>query len=85
MMYKNYYLRIKMITATTRRWGNSLGLIIPKEQVEELYLQEDQQVVVEIVLSENPLKELFGFGKKNKITLQDFLETRRLLEGSSLI
>lgn len=74
-----------MITATTRRWGNSLGLIIPKEQVEELYLQEDQQVVVEIVLSENPLKELFGFGKKNKITLQDFLETRRLLEGSSLI
>ena len=28
---------------------------------------------------ENPLKELFGFGKDNKITKEDFINTRILL------
>jgi len=35
----------------------------------------------EIIKKDNPLKELFGFGKKNKITRQEFLETRHLLES----
>ncbi len=30
---------------------------------------------------ENILKELFGFGKKNKITRKDVSEMRRLLES----
>ncbi len=32
----------------------------------------------------NPLQELFGFAKENKITRKDFLETRKLLVGKSL-
>lgn len=32
----------------------------------------------------NPLKELFGFGRNNKITKEEFLETRKLLEGKSM-
>ena len=70
-----------MITAHTKRWGNSLGLLIPKEEAEELNLSENQEVVVEIVSVENPLHELFGFSKKNKITREDFMETRKLLES----
>ncbi len=31
-----------------------------------------------------PLKELFGFGKENKITKKDVSETRRLLESKWL-
>jgi hypothetical protein len=32
------------------------------------------------VKNANPLKELFGFGKNNKITKKDIQETRKLLE-----
>ena len=70
-----------MIAAKTRKWGNSLGIIIPREEVENLHLKENQTVIVEITKKENPLKELFGFGKDDKITKEDFLETRRLLES----
>ncbi len=44
-------------------------------------LSENQEVVVEIVSKENPLKDLFGAGKDDKITKAEFLETRNILEG----
>lgn len=71
-----------MIICTTKQWGNSLGIIIPHNEVKHHHLQENQQVVIDIVKVENPLKELFGFGKNNPITKKDFLETRKLLESS---
>lgn len=42
-----------------RRWGNSLGVIIPKEIVIEERLQEDERVLVSF---EKPhkVKEFFG-------------------------
>lgn len=70
-----------MMLCKTKRWGNSLGLLIPKEETRRMHLQENQQVVVELVRVENPLKELFGSHKENKITRQEFLETRNLLES----
>ncbi|OGI64938.1 hypothetical protein A2642_02435 [Candidatus Nomurabacteria bacterium RIFCSPHIGHO2_01_FULL_39_10] len=69
-----------MITCKTKKWGNSLGIIIPNDQVKLLHLEEEQEVMVEITKAINPLKELFGFGKNNKITRKEFLETRKLLE-----
>ena len=73
-----------MITCTTRRKGNSIVVIIPKDAAESLQLRENQQIVVDIVATENPLKELFGFSKSNKITEDEFKETRRLLESSRM-
>ena len=70
-----------MIAAKTRKWGNSLGIIIPHEEVKNLNLRENQTIIIEITKKENPLKELFGFGKGNEITKEDFLETRRFLES----
>lgn len=70
-----------MIACKTKRWGNSLGLIIPSETVQDLSLHENQEIVIEITLT-NPLKELFGFGKDNKITKKEFLETRKLFDSS---
>ena len=69
-----------MITAKVRKWGNSLGLLIPKGEAEMLNLHENQDVVVDIVGTEKPLKELFGFSKISKITKEEFIETRKLLE-----
>ena len=71
-----------MIHCKTKRWGNPLGLIIPKEETRRMHLHENQQVVVELIQVENTLKELFGFGKRNKITTSEFMETRTLLESS---
>ena len=70
-----------IITCTTKTWGNSLGIILPKQERKHFHLQENQQVVIEIIKVENPLKELFGFTKDNKITREEFLETRKLLES----
>lgn len=69
-----------MIATKTRKWGNSLGVLIPKEEVNNLNLKENQIVIVDIIKKENPLKELFGSGKNNKITMEEFLSTRKLLE-----
>jgi len=70
-----------MIATKTRKWGNSLGILIPKKEVENLNLKENQTIIIEITKKENPLKELFGFGMRNKITKEDFLATRKLLES----
>ena len=70
-----------MIICKTRKWGSSMGLLIPKQEVLNLNLKDNQEVAVEIVKKENPLKELFGFGENKKITREKFLETRKLLES----
>lgn len=70
-----------MITGKIRKWGNSIALLIPKDEAKILDLREDQEVAVEITKKGNPLKELFGFGRKNKITRTEFLEARKSLES----
>ena len=59
-----------------------MGELIPVHEVRFLHLKENQQVVVDILPADNPLKELFGFGQKNRITKEEFLETRALLESA---
>lgn len=70
-----------MIACKTKRWGNSLGLVIPHEIVHDLSLHENQEIVIEIVTTANPLKELFGFGKENKIGKKEFAATRTSFES----
>jgi len=69
-----------MMMCKTRQWGNSLGILIPKHEAESMGLQEGQEVGVEIT-KKTALKELFGFGRENKITRKDILETRKLLQN----
>ena len=56
----------------TRKWGNSLGITIPKNVVEEEHLREDQKVLVEIkpVVDFRPLRGL-GHFKKSAQELKD--------------
>ena len=69
-----------MILSKTRRWGSSLGVIIPNKAVKELSLRENEEVIIEIIKKENPLKELFGMGSKDRITKEEFLNIRKILE-----
>jgi len=66
----------------TKQWGNSIGLVIPKEVVDSLKIRPEENIIIEIEKKENPLKELFGFGKGKKITRKAFLENRKMLESN---
>ena len=65
-----------MIISKTRKWGSSLGVIIPKQVVKELKLRENEEIAIEITKKDNPLKELFGSGKFSKPTAQLLKEVR---------
>ena len=45
-----------MFRATVRKWGNSMGVVIPKEQAKKLL--EGQEVQVDIT-AKTPLEELY--------------------------
>ena len=70
-----------MFVCKTKKWGNSIGLLIPKPEVARLNLQENREVVVDIMEYENPFKELFGFGRQQPITRHECRKTRELLES----
>lgn len=72
-----------MLVCKIKKWGNSIGILIPKEEALDLHLKENQEVVVEIAKKENPFKELFGFGQKmgKKIANKEFLEAREFFES----
>ncbi len=57
------------IEAITRKWGNSLGITIPQEIVEEEHLRENQKIKVEINLAQN-LTSLRGLVKFSKSAQQ---------------
>ena len=70
-----------VIEVKTKQWGNSIGVVIPKEVVKNLKIKQGENILIEVEKKENPLKELFGFGKGKKITRKAFLENRRMLES----
>ncbi len=72
-----------MIVCKIKKWGNSIGVLIPKEEANILNLKEGQEVAIEITKKENPLKELFGFGKRRGVKLgkKSVIESRKMLES----
>lgn len=74
-----------VIEARVRKWGNSLGIIIPSETVETDQIKEDENVKILIMKdSKRVLKATFGIGKgKIKKSGQQFKdEARRELYSS---
>ena len=71
-----------MIEAKAKQWGNSLGVVIPKEVVETLHLRAGEGILITVEKKENPLKELFGAGLKfKKPTEQLLTEFRKEFES----
>lgn len=54
----------------TRRWGNSLGITLPKDIIEKENIQENEKIKVLILKKNQTLKKTFGMvkGKFNKNT-----------------
>jgi len=72
------------IEVKTRKWGNSLGLVIPSEAVERLNIKPEETVVIEISKKGNVLKELFGSIKFKKTTKQIMDESNIEMESKWL-
>lgn len=66
-----------MLICKTKKWGNSIGIRIPKKAAEEMGIGEEQEVVIEIKEKGNPLRELFGALKFSEPTEKILKEIRR--------
>ena len=63
------------VEMTIKRWGNSLGIILPKNEIEKQHLRTNDKILVEIVKEAN-LSEAFG-SLKSKISGQNFKDIVR--------
>jgi len=49
-----------MIETKLRKWGNSFGVLIPKDELERNNLKENDSIIVIVKRKISPAKELFG-------------------------
>ncbi len=77
----NSYMAIEV---KTKKWGSSIGIVIPREAVERLNIKPEEEIIIEIEKKNNVLKELFGKAKFKKSTEQILKEVRKDLEGKWL-
>ncbi|MSR86270.1 AbrB/MazE/SpoVT family DNA-binding domain-containing protein [Candidatus Woesearchaeota archaeon] len=48
------------VMVKTKKWGNSLGIVLPADVVKTEHLKPGEEVVVKIERKHNVLKEMFG-------------------------
>ena len=64
------------IELKTKKWGNSIGVVIPKVIVEEIGIRADEKVTIDI--KKRPLvKEFFGLLKDWKRPTQEIKDEMR--------
>lgn len=58
-----------------KKWGNSMGVVLPKELVEKEGLKEEQKILIDVVKPAN-IEKLFGTLKR-KMSGQEFKDMVR--------
>ncbi len=73
------------IKATTRKWGNSIAVVIPRAVVEKQRIQKDQEIRITIEKQRPRAAEFFGiFKDRFKESTQNIKdEMRRGWKGAS--
>ena len=69
------------IEAKIKEWGNSMGIIIQKDIVDELKIKPGESVLIDIEKKENSFKELFGALKFKKSTKELIKDARKELNS----
>jgi len=69
------------VAVKVRDWGNSKGVILPKEFVKENHITTGEEISIEITRKRNVLKGLFGTGKFKRSTEEIMRDARRELES----
>jgi len=64
------------IETKTRKWGSSIGVVLPKEVVDEIGIKPNEKIVIDI--KKRPLaKEFFGLLKDWKRSTQEIKDEMR--------
>lgn len=64
------------IEVTVKKWGNSFGVVLPKDIVEKEGLKENGRIVINII-KQADLSDIFGLVKKRKISGQKMKDLSR--------
>ncbi len=62
------------IKTEIRKWGNSFGVVIPKEVIKKRHLKPRQRVTLLLLEEGNVLKRTFGTAKDWKTPTKEILE-----------
>lgn len=65
---------------TIKKWGSSLGVLLPKKEAQKEGLKEGQRIRIRVLPKESPLKKMFGTLKFKKTTDQIMRELDRELD-----
>ena len=68
------------IKTKLRKWGNSLGVVVPLNSVKTEHMHEGEEVTIIISKAKNNLNEAFGSLKEWKIDTQKFKDENRKVE-----
>lgn len=63
------------IEVVLKKWGNSMGVVLPKEMVRREELKENQRLLIEVI-KEADLTDIFGTLKR-KMSGQEFKDMVR--------
>ena len=63
------------VALTVKKWGNSLGVVLPKEMTEKKHIHENDVIEITVV-KEADIKHLFG-SVKRKMSGQEFKDIVR--------
>ena len=58
------------IETKLRKWGNSLGIVVPQKKLERVHMKAGEEIRVFLIKKNNVLKETFGTLKFKKSTQQ---------------
>lgn len=60
---------MESITTKVRQWGNSLGVVLPKEIVDSKKIKDGSEVIITIEpINRTTVGEVFDFVKKHKLS-----------------
>ena len=68
------------IEVTVKKWGNSFGIVLPKDVVQKEGLKENKKIVINIIKKAD-LSDIFGIVKKRKMSGQKMKDLSRLEWG----
>lgn len=72
---------VEVIKAITRKWGNSIAVVIPKEIADKQKIKEDEEVNITVEKKKPSIKHLFGILKGWKIDAQKVKDELRKEES----
>ena len=67
--------------AKTKRWGNSIGIVLPKKELSRLNIDENEEIIIEIRKQDSPLSALFGAGRRNRLGINSLATLRKEWEA----